>query len=129
MDAFCLDLAKNLFEGLVTAGIHLDTLPSSFLYDPMRKVLYGVQNAGASVISLFLMLRCVEHPVDAFRHVGSEDRCPSTIIGTILSVDFFVIKVFRPHMAILGDIQRKLFIRPFMGADQTVILIAYPYLR
>ena len=121
--AFRLEPAQDLFKGLVAAGIHLDALPGGFFHNPVRKVFYGVQEACTGIIRLFFVLWCSEYTIDTFGHVWPEYRSPAPVIRTVFGIDFFVIKVFRPHMAVLCDIQREVFIRPFMLADQPVVLI------
>ena len=64
MYALPLNLAQDLLKGLITAGIHLNTLTGSFFYNSMRKILYSMQEVCAGVISLFLMLWGFQHPVD-----------------------------------------------------------------
>jgi hypothetical protein len=57
MQAFRLDLAKDLLEGLVTAGIHLDASPGCLLYDSTRKILHGMKESCTGIVGLLLMFR------------------------------------------------------------------------
>lgn len=82
----------------------------------MRQFLYGVQDPCAGVVSLFLMLLRLEQSVNVFGQVRTEYGSLPPIVVAILGVDFFVVKMFRLHVAFLRDIPGELLISPFVFA-------------
>lgn len=84
-----------------------------------------MQDFCTSVIGLFFVLGGFEQPVDEFRHVWSKDRCPSPVIGTILGVDFLIVKVFRSHVTVFSNVARKVTVRSLMFSGYTSIAKIY----
>lgn len=57
-----------------------------------------------------------------FGRVWSEYRY---VISTIFLIDFFIVKVFRYHVVIFSDVFQKILARPFMLANQSIVLNTY----
>ena len=124
-----LDHAKHFLEIRILAGIGFYAFISRLLNQPVRNILTGMEYTGTAVVCLFLMFGTAEYPVNKSYHRFSIDRCPPSIISSVMCIYFFVIQVFWWHMTVICNVKRKITIRSRMSADQPVILVADPYLR
>lgn len=124
-----LDHAKYFLEIRILAGIGFYAFLSSLLNQPVRNILTGMEYTSTAVVCLFLMFGTAEYPVNKSYHRFSIDRCPPSVISSVMCIHFFVIQVLWRHMAVICNVKRKIAVRSWMAADQPVILIADPYLR
>ena len=58
--------------------------------DP-KKTDTGMEYTGTAVVCLFLMLGTAEYPVNKSYHRFSINRCPSSVISSVMCIHFFVI--------------------------------------
>lgn len=75
------------------------------------------------------MLGRFKHTIYKFRHVRSENGCPSSVVCAILGIDFLVVEMFWPHMTVFRNIAGEIAVGSLMFAQQTVVAVAYLYLR
>ena len=124
-----LNHAKYFLEIRILAGIGFYAFLSSLLNQPVRNIFTGMEHTGTAVVCLFLMLGTAEYPVNKSYHRFSINRCPPSVISSVMCIHFFVIQVFWRHMIVICNVKRKITVRSWMAADQPVILITDPYLR
>ena len=79
--------------------------------------LFGVEDAGTGVVSLFFMFESLQHPVDYLSHMGPYCGCPAPVVIAVFGVDFFIVKVFRFHMLIIRNILGERSICPAVFTD------------
>ena len=58
--------------------------------DP-KKTDTGMEYTGTAVVCLFLMLGTAEYPVNKSYHRFSINRCPPSVISSVMCIHFFVI--------------------------------------
>ena len=124
-----LDHAKHFLEIRILAGISFYAFLSSLPNQSVRNILTGMEYTGTAVVCLFLVFGTAEYPVNTSYHRFSIDRCPPSVISSVMCIHFFVIQVFWWHMTVICNVKRKITIRSRMSADQPAILVADPYLR
>lgn len=86
-----LNHAKYFLEIRILAGIGFYAFLSSLMNQPVRNIFTGMEYTGTAVVCLFLMLGTAEYPVNKSYHRFSINRCPSSVISSVMCIHFFVI--------------------------------------
>ena len=107
--------------------MHLYAPAGCLFNDPVRSALTGMEDTCTTVISLFLVPCRTQDLINQFFCAFSVGRCPPTIISTITGIYFFVIKMFRFHMAVIGDVFGKILIGSLVFANEAVIAVTDDY--
>ena len=85
------DHAKCFLEIRILAGIGFYTFLSSLLNQSVWNILTGMEYTGTAVVCLFLMFGTAEYPVNKSYHSFSINRCPPSVISSVMCIHFFVI--------------------------------------
>lgn len=106
-------LLSRFFEVGVFAGIDLHAFTGLLFDQAMGNILVAhMQDTCAAVVSLLLRSGRPEYTIDQFRCVFTVYRCPTAVVGTILSIDIFIIQMGGPHMVVICDIFWKVCVGP-----------------